>query len=144
MSCHLTHFSAYFFALYQLITNFEKKYSKKVKKSNLKKNRVLDFSVKTGFGPPGGRVNIMADGNFLASYLKIGVDNEFDIETARFNYTSFQNVRFLQKLTLNQLKLVKYIPLGEEKVRLDDEAGWIGEMQKMGLAGQANFLILYI
>jgi hypothetical protein len=44
----------------------------------------------------------MADGNFLASYLKIGVDNEFDIETARFNYTSFQNVRFfLQKLTLN-------------------------------------------
>jgi hypothetical protein len=43
----------------------------------------------------------MADGNFLATYLKIGVDYEFDIETAKFNYTSFQNVRFLQKVTLN-------------------------------------------
>jgi hypothetical protein len=42
----------------------------------------------------------MADGNFLATYLEKGVDYEFDIETARFNYTSFQNVRFLQKLTL--------------------------------------------
>jgi hypothetical protein len=30
----------------------------------------------------------MADGNFLATYLKKGVDYEFDIETARFNYTS--------------------------------------------------------
>jgi hypothetical protein len=31
----------------------------------------------------------MADGNFLASYLKKCVDYEFDIETAKFNYTSF-------------------------------------------------------
>jgi hypothetical protein len=31
----------------------------------------------------------MADGNFLATYLKIGVDYEFDNKTARFNYTSF-------------------------------------------------------
>jgi hypothetical protein len=46
----------------------------------------------------------MADANFLATYLKIGVDYEFNIKIARFNYTSFQNVRFLQKLTLNKNK----------------------------------------
>jgi hypothetical protein len=39
----------------------------------------------------------MADGNFLATYLNIGVDYEFGIKTVKFNYTSFQNVRFLQK-----------------------------------------------
>jgi hypothetical protein len=30
----------------------------------------------------------MADGNFLALYHKIDADYEFDIKTARFNYTS--------------------------------------------------------
>jgi hypothetical protein len=29
---------------------------------------------------PDGRVNIMADGNLLATYLKKGVDYEFDIK----------------------------------------------------------------
>jgi hypothetical protein len=31
----------------------------------------------------------MADAIFLATYLKISVDYEFEIETAIFNYTSF-------------------------------------------------------
>jgi hypothetical protein len=30
--------------------------------------------------PPGGRVKIMADGNFLAKYLKNDVEYEFDIK----------------------------------------------------------------
>jgi hypothetical protein len=45
----------------------------------------LDFSGKAYFGLPGGKVNILADGNFKATFLKIGVDYEFDIKTAKFN-----------------------------------------------------------
>jgi hypothetical protein len=40
----------------------------------------LTFREKLTLDPSGGRVNIMADGNFLATYLKIGVDYEFDIK----------------------------------------------------------------
>jgi hypothetical protein len=38
----------------------------------------------------------------MVTHLKIGLDYEFDIETTKFNHTSFQNVRFLQKVTLNK------------------------------------------
>jgi hypothetical protein len=31
-----------------------------------------------------------ADGNFMATYLKIGVDIEFDIKTATFYYTKLK------------------------------------------------------
>jgi hypothetical protein len=54
----------------------------------LKKCRFLDLSCFRGkptLDPPGGRVNIMTDANFMATYLKIGLDYEFDIKTAKFN-----------------------------------------------------------
>jgi hypothetical protein len=35
---------------------------------------------KTDFGPPGGRVNIMADGNFSSTNLKNDLEYEFDIK----------------------------------------------------------------
>jgi hypothetical protein len=55
--------------------NFEKKYfKKKSEKFFFEKFRFLDFLGKAYFGPPGGKVNIMADSNLLATYLKIGVD----------------------------------------------------------------------
>jgi hypothetical protein len=67
----------------------------------------LFFPFWTTLDPPCGRVNILADGNLLATYLKIGLDYEFDVKTAKFNYTSFQNVRFSQKLTHNTLFAIR-------------------------------------
>jgi hypothetical protein len=32
----------------------------------------------------------MADGNYLTTYLKVGVDYEFDIKLAKFNYTKLK------------------------------------------------------
>jgi hypothetical protein len=61
-----------------------------VQKSSFEKMSIFGLRGKPTLEPPGGRVNIMADCNFLATYLKKGVDYEFDIETARFNYTSSQ------------------------------------------------------
>jgi hypothetical protein len=58
----------------------EKNIKKKGKKIILKNFRFLDFSGKTDFGPPDGRVNIMADDNFLATNLKMSLDYEFDIK----------------------------------------------------------------
>jgi hypothetical protein len=42
---------------------------------------IFGFFVKNRLwiGPPGGRVNIMADEDLLATSLKMGVDYEFDI-----------------------------------------------------------------
>jgi hypothetical protein len=89
---------------------------KKCKKIILKKSRFLwTFRGKPTLDPPGGRVNIMADGSFLATYLKKGVDYEFDIKTARFNYTSFQNVRFLE-LNLVGCSIIHPIQNPEKKV----------------------------
>jgi hypothetical protein len=83
-------FLACFFALYQIIITFKKKNIPKKCKKKFKKNvDFWTFRGKPTLYPPGGRVNIMADANFLATYLKIGVDYEFDIETTKFNYTSF-------------------------------------------------------
>jgi hypothetical protein len=53
---------------------------KKCKKNDFEKMSIFGLFGKTDFGPPGGRVNIMADGNFLATYLKIGLDYEFNIK----------------------------------------------------------------
>jgi hypothetical protein len=42
-----------------------------------------------------------ADGNFLASYLKIGEDYEFDIKKNIWDIAVSTFVQFLQKPTLN-------------------------------------------
>jgi hypothetical protein len=55
----------------------------------------------------------MADGNFLATYLKIGVDYEFDIKTAKFNYNllktcgSYRNP-LLSKVIFRQIYFSQY------------------------------------
>jgi hypothetical protein len=72
----MKHLLVNFFAHYQFIIIFEKKYFKKVQNNYFEKNTIFGLfgENRLWIGPPGGRVNIMADGNFLATYLKMGVD----------------------------------------------------------------------
>jgi hypothetical protein len=72
-----------FFGLYKFLLNLfeKKKYLKKVPKNTFeKKCDCWTFRRKPTLDPSGGRVNIMADGNFLSTYLEIGVDYEFDVK----------------------------------------------------------------
>jgi hypothetical protein len=75
---------------------FRKKYFKKVEKNNSDKISIFGLfeeSLWFGLDSPGGKVNIIVDADFLIfcqlTYLKIGVDYEFDIKTAKFNYIQF-------------------------------------------------------
>jgi hypothetical protein len=72
-----TFFSMFFCRSIKFITNFEKKYLKKVQKNNFEKNAIFGLF---GENRQGGRVNIMADSNLLDTCLKKGLDYEFDIK----------------------------------------------------------------
>jgi hypothetical protein len=72
---------------YQFIINFGKKYLKKVQKNNFEKMSIFVFFGKNRLWTfqVGGSI-LWRMVILLATYLKIGLDYEYDIKTAKFNY----------------------------------------------------------